>query len=140
MRGRVGVGVDVLVDAVEHVLPVAGQRQLEQEPGEAAAGLDHRDQAAAGDVEPLEGALEVLRGLVHEPVVGEVAELGVVRQDAVEVAGGAEHPGAELLLVGAQPQHQVVERAGHRERPVVDALREHRGRVGGRRRRSGRAR
>ena len=69
-------------------------------------------------------------GLVHEPVVGEVAELRVVRQDAVDVARGAEHPGAELLLVGAQPQDQVVERAGDRERPPVDALLEHGGRVG----------
>ena len=69
-------------------------------------------------------------GLVHEPVVGQVAELRVVRQDAVDVAAGADHPGAELLLVGAQPQHQVVERAGDRERPPVHALRQHGGRVG----------
>ena len=54
-----GVGVDVLVDALEHVLPVAGQGQLEQQPGEAAARLDHGEQAAAGDVEPLERALVV---------------------------------------------------------------------------------
>ena len=39
----------------EHVLPVAGQGQLQQDAGEAAARLDQRDEAAAGHVEPLEG-------------------------------------------------------------------------------------
>src|SRR5260370_29201 len=47
------------------------------------------------------------------------------------VALGAEHPGAELGLVGAQVQDQVVKLAGHRQRPEAGAL-------GGRRREVGR--
>ena len=74
--GGFGVGVDVLVDALEHVLPVAGQGQLEQQAGEAAAGLDDGDQAAAGHVEPLERALEVVADLVDEPVAGQLAPAG----------------------------------------------------------------
>ena len=38
--GRRQVVVAVLVDPVEHVLPVGGQRQLQQQPGEAAARFD----------------------------------------------------------------------------------------------------
>ena len=130
--GGRGVGVDVLVDAVEHVLPIAGERDLQQQPGEAAAGFDDRDQAPAGDVEPLEQSLVEVDGLVDEPVIGQLAQLGVVGQHEVGVALAAEHPRSEVLLVGAQPQDKVVEGAGERERPVVDTVVEDGSRVCGR--------
>ena len=118
--GRLLVGVPVLVHPGQHVLPVAGQGQLQQQAGEAAARLEHRDQRAARDVEALEGPLEVVPNLVAEPVV-QLAQLFVVGQDGVDVADGPEHPGTDLLLVRAQPEDQVVQRPGHRQRPPVDA-------------------
>src|SRR5680860_120303 len=123
----------VLEDAVQHVLAVAGQRQLQQSAGVAAARLDQRDQAAAGHVEPLERAPQVVAHLVDEPVPRQLGHLCVVGEHGRGVARGAEHPGAEGELVGAESQHEVVEGAGQSQRPVVDALREHRGGPVGRR-------
>ena len=52
----------------------------------------------------------------------ELGALRVVGLDQRGVALGAEDPGAEVVLVGAQPQDQVVELAGQRHRPPADAL------------------
>ena len=112
--------------------PVGGQRQLEQRAGEAAARLDRRDQAAAGHVEPPQRALEVVQDLVGEPVVLAAEQQLVVGEDQGRVAFGAEDPGAELGLVGAQVQDQVVELTGHRERPELRALSGCLGDIGGR--------
>src|SRR5205809_956983 len=59
-----------LEGAVQHVLPVAGERQLQERAGEAGARLDEGVQAPARDVEALEGALVEVPDLVDEPVAG----------------------------------------------------------------------
>jgi hypothetical protein len=69
-RGGLRVEVDLLEHAGELEGAVGGEGQFEQRSGEAAARLDQGDDAAAGDVEALEGALEVVQDLVGQPVVG----------------------------------------------------------------------
>src|SRR5450631_2854276 len=131
-RGGRGVRTDVLIHAVEHVLAVGGKGQLEQKTDETAPRLDDCEEAPAGDVETLERPLVVVTDLGDEPVVAQVGELGVVGEHLIGVARGAQHPDADLRLVGAQVQDQVIQRAGDGHRPVVDTLSKHRGRVGGR--------
>ena len=118
----VGIRVNVLEDPGQHVGAVGGQGELEQRPGEAAARLDQRDQAAAGHVQALQGALEVVHDLVDEPVAAVVKQQLIVGQHPPRVAAVWMHPGAELEFVGAQVEDQVVERAGHGERPEGGAL------------------
>ena len=52
----------------------AASASSSSEPAKHAARLDQRDQAAAGHVEPLQRALEVVHDLVGEPVVGVVEQ------------------------------------------------------------------
>lgn len=90
-------------------------------PAEAAAGLDERDQAAAGDVEAFERALEVVRDLVGQPVLP--AEDGLLVRDHLRrVALAPQDPGAGFDLVGAQLQDGVVQLARHGEEPAVRTL------------------
>src|SRR4029077_15428273 len=95
--------------------------------GEATARLDRRDQAAAGHVEAPQRALEVVQHLVGEPVFPAGQEQFVVGEDQGRVALGTEHPGAELGLVGAQVQDEIVDLAGRRQRPEIRALLRRRG-------------
>ena len=59
-----------------------------------------------------------------------VQQQPVVGQHPRRVTCGAQHPGAQLQLVGAQVQDQVVQLAGHGQRPEPGALGVHRGDVG----------
>ena len=111
---------------------VGGQGELEQRTGEAAARLDNRDQAAAGHVQPPQRALEVVQDFVGEPVPRVGEQEVVVREHGGRIPLGAEDPGPELGLVGAQVQDQVVELARHRQRPEPGALAGRLGHVGGR--------
>ena len=120
--GGLALLVVVLHEPVEHVLAVAGQRQLQQRTGEARPRLDQRDERAGGDVEPLQRALEVVADLVDQPVgAGVLGDHPLEGQRVLDGAPRADHPGAQLQLVGAQPQDEVVELAGHGQRPEVGA-------------------
>ena len=120
--GGLALLVVVLHEPVEHVLAVAGQRQLQQRAGEARPRLDQRDQRAGRDVEPLQRALEVVADLVDQPVdAGVLGDHPLEGQRVLDGAPRADHPGAQLQLVGAQPQDEVVELAGHGQRPEVGA-------------------
>ena len=89
-------------------------------PAKQRAGLDQRDEAARGDVDALEHALEIVPHLAHQPVA--LAEQRVVIEHAWRVALGAEHDEADLRLVGAQVQDGVLQLARERERPERGAL------------------
>src|SRR5580692_6730687 len=65
---RCGVLV-IFEDAVQHVLAVSGEGYLQQQPGEAAAWRDERDQAPRRGVQPSQRPLPVLDDLVDQPVV-----------------------------------------------------------------------
>jgi len=58
-HGRVGARIHILEHPCQLEGAVGGQRQFEQRAGEAAARLYQGDDAAAGDVQPLERALEI---------------------------------------------------------------------------------
>src|SRR5450631_3415763 len=125
------VGTDVLIHALEHVLAVGSQGQLEQKADETAARFDDGKDAAAGDVQTLERPLVVVAYFRDVPVVGQVCELGVVGEHLIGVPHGAQHPAADLRLVGAQVKDQVIQPAGDGHRPVVHALGKHTGSAGG---------
>ena len=78
----VGVRVDVLEHPGQLERAVGGERELEQRAGEAGARLDQRDEGAAGDVEALQRALEVVHDLVGQPVVAVREQQLVVGEDA----------------------------------------------------------
>src|SRR5260370_37942576 len=68
--------------------------------------------------------------LVDQPVAAVVEQQLVVTEKALRVARGAEHPGAQLDLVDAQIEDQVVQFAGKRKRIKVRALGVDRGDAG----------
>src|SRR5207302_3204514 len=103
--------------------PVRCQGEFEQRPGEAAPGFDQGEQAATRDIEPLQGSLEVVQDLVDQPVVAVSQQQPVIAEHPVDVSDGAEHPRAQLVLVGSQVEDQVVQFAGEGEGPEVGALR-----------------
>ncbi len=70
----------------------------------------------------LRRALQVEHDLAGQPVVVVIQQELVIRQHAGRVAQGAQHPGAQLELVGAQVQDQVVQFAGHGQGPEPGAL------------------
>src|SRR6266536_988078 len=91
----------VLEEPVEHVLAVAGEGQLEEGSREARAGLDERDEAAAGDVQPLESPFEVVPDLVDEPVAATVpGDYPFEGEGVLDLAAGLHDPGTELRFVG----------------------------------------
>ena len=91
-------------------------------PAKHEPRLDQRDQRAGRDVEPLQRALEVVADLVDQPVrPGVLGDHPLERQRVLDGAPRADHPGAQLQLVGAQAQDEVVELAGHGQRPEVGA-------------------
>jgi len=74
----------------EHKGAVRSKNQFGEKPGEAAARLGQRDQAARGHIDALEDAPQQEAGLAHEPVAGIAFQQPVGRGDRSRVALGAE--------------------------------------------------
>src|ERR1035441_4869049 len=69
-----------------------------------------------------QGALEVVHDLVDEPVSGILRQQLIMGEHPLRIADGLDHPGAALDFAGPQVEDQVIELAGHRERPERGAL------------------
>src|SRR5206468_12441303 len=60
---------DALPISDQHQRAIRGEGELRERAAKTAARLDQRDQAARGDVKPLEHALEIMADLAQQPMV-----------------------------------------------------------------------
>ena len=87
---------------LEHVGPVGGQGEFEQEPGEATPGLDQGEDASRGQIETLQHPLPVQEHLAYEPVPAFPVKERVEGGHGFEVAPGLDHELPDPGLVQAQ--------------------------------------
>ena len=109
---------------IEHVGAIGGQRELEQRAGERVARLDEREEAARGEIEPLQRAPDVADDLAHQPVIAMRVERAIDVEHRLRIAGRAQQDRADLRLVQPQPQQRIVELAKRAQRPRLIAGRE----------------
>ncbi len=105
----------------EHVRAIRGERELEQRAGKGVARLDEREEAAGGEVEPLQRAADVADDLAHQPVIAMRVERSIDIEDGLRIARCAQENRADLRLVQPQPQKRIVELAKRPQRPRLIA-------------------
>ena len=106
-----------IVGQRQHVLPVGGERELEQRSTEARGSVDQRKQRARRDVEPCKRSPQHADRLAYEPVLRMLRERRVACEDLLDIAGRLQEPRADVEMIGAQHQNGVVELARHCKRP-----------------------
>ena len=109
--------VVALEAADQHEGAVAGEHDLGQRAGKAAAWLDQRHQRAGGDVDALQHALPVVQDLAGEPVALVGLQERVVGQHLGRLALRLEDQDADVGLVETQVQDGIVELARQPQRP-----------------------
>ena len=121
-----GLGAVAAIQLTDrHVGAVAGEGDLGQGAGEAAAGLDHGDEAARGQIDAFQHSLPIEGDFPRQPVAGMMAEEAVVGEHPVRIAVGLELEDADLEFVQPQMKDRVIEFAGQPQRPERGPLIDH---------------